>query len=118
MDQPGPLGLDMGPPLPMPVPPQSKKNDEFYKYWDRFTRVKEKKEGLKRGGKKVVIKEGARKAEVEVGTKDETKGRGGPSLDRDVEGRPGHPMVRSNTEGVISRYVGSQYAIRKRTNKV
>ncbi|RDI78654.1 Methylenetetrahydrofolate reductase 2 [Venturia inaequalis] len=106
MDQPGPVGMDMGPPLSFPVPPQSKKNDEFYKYWDRFTRVKEKKEALKKSAKKVLDKDGkgdVRKAETEVRTNDETKGRGGPSLDKDVEGRPGHPMVRSNTEGVISR---------------
>lgn len=110
MDQPGPIGVGMGPPLPIPTPPQGKKHDEFYKYWDRFTRVKEKKEGLKKGGKKVAVKGGkgeVRKAETENGTKDEAKERGGPSLDKDVEGRPGHPMVRSNTEGVISRYVTS-----------
>lgn len=110
MDQPGPVGMNMDLPLPKPGPPQSKKNDEFYKYWDRFTRVKEKKEALKKGAKKVLVKDGKEwlcKAEIEVGTKDEEGGRGGPSLDKDVEGRPGHPMVRSNTEGLISRYVGS-----------
>ncbi|TID23599.1 Methylenetetrahydrofolate reductase 2 [Venturia nashicola] len=108
MDRSRRRGRDKGSPLP--IPPQSKKNDEFYKYWDRFTRVKEKKESLKKNAKKIGIKEGkekSSKAETEVETKDETKdetkGREGPSLDRDVEGRPGHPMVRSNTEGVISR---------------
>lgn len=113
MDQPGPGPVDMGPPLPLPVLPRVKKNDEFYKYWDRFTRVKEKKEALKKGTKKIVNKEGLEKttkAETKVRLKDETKGREGPSLDRDVEGRPGHPMVRSNTEGVISRYVRSIWA--------
>lgn len=120
MDQPGPIGVGMGPPLSIPLPPKGKKNDEFYKYWDRFTRVKEKKEGLKKGGKKVVVKGGkeeVRKAETEVGTKDEAKGRGGPSLDKDVEGRPGHPMVRSNTEGVISRYVRSFLSTRSRADE-
>jgi hypothetical protein len=68
------------PALP-PLNPIGKKHDEFYKYWDRFMRVKGK-----------------------ITTKKASKGEG-PSLDRDVEGRPGHPLVRSNTEGVTSRYV-------------
>jgi hypothetical protein len=109
MDQPGLVG-GLGPPMPIPVPPKGSKNDDFYKYWDRFTRVKEKNDAPKlKTGKKVIakgVKNGVSKAEAEVKTKaDEntTRGREGPSLDKDVEGRPGHPMVRSNTEGVISR---------------
>src|SRR5450759_4359898 len=39
MDQP--LVGGMGPPMPIPVQPKGSKNDDFYKYWDRFTRVKE-----------------------------------------------------------------------------
>jgi hypothetical protein len=112
MDQAGPIDINMGPPMPIPVLPKGNKNDDFYKYWDRFTRVKEKKDALKvKAEKKVVTKkdkDGANKAETEVEVKGEekpSKGREGPSLDKDVEGRPGHPMVRSNTEGVISRYV-------------
>jgi hypothetical protein len=74
--------------LPPPIPPMDlipasnkQKHDDFYKYWDRFVRVKGK-----------------------IKTRKESKGEG-PSLDRDVEGRPGHKLVRSNTEGVTSRYV-------------
>jgi hypothetical protein len=66
------------PPAPVPEP-AGNKHDDFYKYWDRFVRVKGKAQ-IKR----------------------ESKGEG-PSLDRDVEGRPGHKLVRTNTEGVTSR---------------
>jgi len=82
-------------PLPAPV---GRKSDEFYKYWDRFTRAKEKEKGKKKIGKKGGMQEGHKRKEGGIQ-------RVGPSLDRDVEGRPGHPMVRSNTEGVVSRYV-------------
>jgi hypothetical protein len=67
---------DLGP----PPAPAGKKHDDFYKYWDRFTSAKGK-------------------------AKSKAEPRGEPSLDRDVEGRPGHKLVRSNTEGVVSRYV-------------
>jgi hypothetical protein len=108
MDQPGPVDVNAGPPIPIPVPPKEEKNDDFYKYWDRFTRVKEKKDTLKTRAGKKGDRAGAGKAETEIEKKFEqktSKSREGPSLDKDVEGRPGHPMVRSNTEGVISRYV-------------
>lgn len=112
MEQPVLPGMDMGPPLPVLVSTLGKKNDDFYKYWDRFTRVKEKKDAQKtKASKKAVVKEAKEdknKAKTELGSNDEERiaeGRAGPSLDKDVEGRPGHPMVRSNTEGVVSRCV-------------
>lgn len=112
MEQPVLPSMDMRPPLPVLVSTLGKKNDDFYKYWDRFTRVKEKKDAQKtKASKKAVVKEAKEdknKAKTELGSNDEERiaeGRAGPSLDKDVEGRPGHPMVRSNTEGVVSRCV-------------
>lgn len=96
--------------------PKPTKNDEFYKHWDRFLRVKEKeKSKLKGKGKRrgIAAVEGKSRTSSTSGTgriPDQApvfvhgqRQTAGPSLDRDVEGRPGHPMVRSNTEGVISR---------------
>ena len=77
-------------------------------------RVKEKSRGK---AKKVVTKEIAGTETKSVRAESISGGAGripggppvfsngrrtGPSLEKDVEGRPGHPMVRSNTEGVIS----------------
>lgn len=92
------------------------KKDEFYKYWDRFLRVKEKSKAKSKnqkkeiGGSDNVAKSRTSSASgngriPELPPTFKQGRREGPSLDRDVEGRPGHPMVRSNTEGVISRYV-------------
>jgi hypothetical protein len=107
------IDLDAGPQVA--ATPSGPKHDEFYTYWDRFMRVKEK--SRTKGKKKVVIKEIAVSSSSK-GRSDSTAGhagripdknppvfrngrKDGPSLDKDVEGRPGHP-VRSNTEGVIS----------------
>jgi hypothetical protein len=118
------LVMDLPAPVPVSAPvvetPSGPKHDEFYKYWDRFMRVKEKSKGKGKGKGKKIIKDVAVKDEK--GRSGSTSGgsgygripdlappvfrdgkREGPSLEKDVEGRPGHPMVRSNTEGVISR---------------
>jgi hypothetical protein len=92
--------------------PTGSKHDEFYKYWDRFMRVKETTKGK---GKKSTRDTRVTDVKGRSGSPSVVRipdadppvfkdgKRVGPSLDKDVEGRPGHPMVRSNTEGVISR---------------
>lgn len=116
MDAPA-IDPNAGPPV-APAAPSGPRHDDFYKYWDRFMRVKEKSKA--KGSKKPVVKEVAisdikngRADSISAGTGSvgripgsvpvfKNGKRVGPSLDKDVEGRPGHPMVRSNTEGVIS----------------
>lgn len=96
--------------------PKAAKNDDFYRHWDRFLRIKEKEKSKLKGKAKrrgIASVEGKSRTSSTSGTGripnqasvvvDGQRERAGPSLDRDVEGRPGHPMVRSNTEGVISR---------------
>jgi hypothetical protein len=61
------------------------KNDAFYRAWDRFTQRKDGGDGERDGSDRGSVK-------------------GGPSLERDVEGRPGHVVV-ENEDGVESRYV-------------
>jgi hypothetical protein len=58
------------------------KNDGFYRAWDRFTQ--------------------RRHENVEKNGSDRGSVKGGPSLERDVEGRPGHVVV-ENEDGVESR---------------
>jgi hypothetical protein len=114
--------MEVPEPVPVQLPgkdtntPAGPKHDEFYKYWDRFMRVKEKS---KVKGKKITKEVGVTDAKVRSGSASTGSGaaripeadtpvfkdgrRDGPSLDKDVEGRPGHPLVRSNTEGVVSK---------------
>ena len=68
---------------PLPPPPDApEKNDEFYKYWDRF--LNEKPSG--KNSKKALR---------------EAQNAGIVSLDADPEGRPSH-LTRRNTQGIVN----------------
>ncbi|KIW06159.1 uncharacterized protein PV09_03321 [Verruconis gallopava] len=115
--------MDLPEPVLNPSPPPNlesssgPKHDEFYKYWDRFISVKEKTKKSKSRTSLMVTNSATTNAKSEhpsgtfttartsnVDSQVYNDGRRqGTSLEKDVEGRPGHPMVRSNTEGVISR---------------